>query len=182
MVHSLSLSLPPSLRSASLSCAQSSGSASVTCSNEYINPLSLEGDFIDEGDEEGGDPTVGMGTGRRKKRSTVKRTLRNKRQEIPIEQGLSENITLVSSLKMWWLWCYSSSFSFLRVAYHQNLMLWSTVSTSDVISLDLLVPVVYKWTSTLAWMRDSFQWDNIKFNLSLTYRQYFCRQTTIITS
>ena len=73
----------------------------MTCSNEYINPLSLEGDFIDEGDEEGGDPTVGMGTGRRKKRSTVKRTLRNKRQEIPTEQGLSENITLVSSLKMW---------------------------------------------------------------------------------
>ena len=70
----------------------------MTCSNEYINPLNLEGDFIDEGDEEGGDPTADMGIGRRKKRSTVKRTLRNKRQEIPIEQGLSENVTLVSNL------------------------------------------------------------------------------------
>ena len=48
------------------------------CSNQYINPLNLEGDFSDQGDEEGGDPTVDMGTGRRKKRSTVTRTLRNK--------------------------------------------------------------------------------------------------------
>ena len=68
------------------------------CSNQYINPLNLEGDFSDQGNEESGDPTVGMGTGRRKKRSTVKRTMRNKRQEAstPNEQGLSENITLVS--------------------------------------------------------------------------------------
>ena len=72
----------------------------MTCSNQYINPLQLVGDSIDEGDE-GGDPTVGMGTGRRKKRSTVKRTLRNKPQEslTPAEQGLSENVTLVSNLK-----------------------------------------------------------------------------------
>ena len=68
-----------------------------SASNQYINPLNLEGEFIDEGDEEGGDPTVGMGTGRRKKRTTVKRTLRNKRQEslMPTEQGISENVTLV---------------------------------------------------------------------------------------
>ena len=70
----------------------------MTCSNQYINPLQLVGDSIDEGDE-GGDATVGMGTGRRKKRRTVKRTLRNKRQEAltPNEQGLSENVTLVSN-------------------------------------------------------------------------------------
>ena len=70
------------------------------CTNEYINPLNLEGEFIAEGDEEGGDPTVTMGTGRRKRRSTVKRTLRNKRQETPTEQGLSENITLVSTQEL----------------------------------------------------------------------------------
>ena len=70
------------------------------CSNQYINPLNLEGDFSDQGDEEGGDPTVDMGTGRRKKRSTVKRTLRNKRQEAPTEQGLSENVTLVSGQEL----------------------------------------------------------------------------------
>ena len=69
----------------------------MMCNNEYINPLNLEGDLSDQGDQEGpgGDPTVSMGTGRRKKRSTVKRTLRNKRQEAPIEQQLSENRTLV---------------------------------------------------------------------------------------
>ena len=79
---------------------QSSGSAGVECTNEYINPLNLDGEFVAEGDEEGGDPTVDMGTGRRKKRSTVKRTLRNKRQETPIEQEVSENVTLVSRQKL----------------------------------------------------------------------------------
>ena len=73
---------------------QSSGGASVTCNSEYINPLNLLGDV---GDQEGGvDPTVGMGTtGGRKKRDTVKRTLK-KRQEAPTEQELSQNVTLVS--------------------------------------------------------------------------------------
>ena len=72
---------------------QSTGGASVTCSSEFINPQNLAGDL---GDQEGGDPTVSMGTGRRKKRSTVKRTLRNKRQEAPTEQQISQNVTLVS--------------------------------------------------------------------------------------
>ena len=72
----------------------------MTCSNQYINALGLGGDAdVDDEQEQGGDPTVSMGTGRRKKRSTVKRTLRNKRQEAPADQGLSENITLVSNLK-----------------------------------------------------------------------------------
>ena len=69
----------------------------MTCSNQYINPLGLGSDGNDSDEQEqGGDPTVGMGTGRRKKRSTVKRTLRNKRQEASTEQGMSENVTLVS--------------------------------------------------------------------------------------
>ena len=42
------------------------------------------------------DPTVSMGSGRRKRRSTVKRILRNKRQDVPsTEQDLSQNITVV---------------------------------------------------------------------------------------
>ena len=68
----------------------------MTCNPQYINPLGLEGDagINIEGRE---DPTVSMGSGRRKKRSTVKRTLRNKRQnEVPTEQDLSQNITVVS--------------------------------------------------------------------------------------
>ena len=65
---------------------QSTGGATVMCQNNYVNPLQLEGDGSDvENQQEGGDPTVGMGTGRRKKRNTVKRTLRNKRQETPTE-------------------------------------------------------------------------------------------------
>ena len=74
----------------------------MTCNNQYINPLGLEGDAeVDDEQEQGGDPTVSMGIGRRKKRSTVKRMLRNKRQEVPTEQGLSENVTqsLVRNLK-----------------------------------------------------------------------------------
>ena len=67
----------------------------MTCNNQYINPLGLEGDAeVDDEQEQGGDPTVSMGIGRRKKRSTVKRMLRNKRQEVPTEQGLSENVTV----------------------------------------------------------------------------------------
>ena len=60
--------------------------------SNYINPLGLEGDI--SGDQEGGaDPTVSMGSGRRKKRSTVKRAL-SKRQEVAQpEQELSENVT-----------------------------------------------------------------------------------------
>ena len=74
----------------------------MTCNNRYINPLDLE---IDEDrtfeQEIGGDPTTEMGTGRRRKRSTVKRALRNKRQDsAPSEQGLSENVTLVSRATM----------------------------------------------------------------------------------
>ena len=62
------------------------GGTTVMCQNNYVNPLQLEGDGSDlENQQEGGDPTVGMGTGRRKKRNTVKRTLRNKRQETPTE-------------------------------------------------------------------------------------------------
>ena len=77
---------------------QSTGGATVVCQGNYINPLQLEGDGGDEeNQQEGGDPTVGMGTGRRKKRSTVKRTLRNKRQETPTEQGLTEDRVWVSS-------------------------------------------------------------------------------------
>ena len=65
---------------------QSTGGATVMCQNNFVNPLQLEGDGSDlENQQEGGDPTVGMGTGRRKKRNTVKRTLRNKRQETPTE-------------------------------------------------------------------------------------------------
>ena len=74
---------------------QSTGAASVTCSPQYINPLGLEGDL--GGNVEGReDPTVSMGSGRRKRRSTVKRILRNKRQDVPsTEQDLSQNITVV---------------------------------------------------------------------------------------
>ena len=65
---------------------QSTGGATVMCQNNFVNPLQLEGDGSDlENQQEGGDPTVGMGTGRRKKRNTVKRTLRNKRQETSTE-------------------------------------------------------------------------------------------------
>ena len=130
----------------------------MVCHDNYINPLPLEGDGSDEqSQQEGGDPTVGMGTGRRKKRSTVKRILRNKRQEAPTELGLSENVTLVSSLKKRQR-RISIAFSFLlRAVYLQNLLiLCSTVSKSDAISLDSLALAVYKWTSTLVWMRDSF--------------------------
>ena len=65
----------------------------MTCNSQYINPLNLVGDV---GDQEGsGGPTVGMGTtGGRKKRETVKRTLK-KRQEAPTDQELSQNVTLV---------------------------------------------------------------------------------------
>ena len=80
--------------------SQSTGDASVTCTPQYINVLGLEGDIT--GDQEGGgDPTVSMGNGgRRKKRSTIKRTLRTKRQEeTAVDQEVSENITLVSKKK-----------------------------------------------------------------------------------
>ena len=72
---------------------QATGGGSVTCTPDYINPLGLQGDI--SGDQEGGDPTVSMGTGRRKKRSTMKRVL-SKRQEVTVaEEELSENVTLV---------------------------------------------------------------------------------------
>jgi hypothetical protein len=72
---------------------QASGGASVTCNSEYINQLGLAGDV---GDQEGGVGTVGMGTvGGRKKRDTVKRTLK-KRQAAPAEQEVSQNVTVVS--------------------------------------------------------------------------------------
>ena len=77
---------------------QSSGAATVTCDNQYINPLMLEDDVGNDPEgQEGGDPTVSMGSGRRRKRSTVKRTLRNKRQEAPSEQDLTELRSLVNS-------------------------------------------------------------------------------------
>ena len=65
------------------------------CTNEYINPLGLTTDEV-RNDQEG-DPTVSMGNGRRRKRrSTVKRTLR-KRQDVPSsDEAVSQNITLVS--------------------------------------------------------------------------------------
>ena len=89
------------MQSTGTGTAKKTGRATVVCQDNYINPLRLEGDGSDEeNQQEGGDPTVGMGTGRRKKRSTVKRILRNKRQETPTEQGLSENITLVSNLHL----------------------------------------------------------------------------------
>ena len=68
----------------------------MTCNTQYVNPLGLQGDITgDREGQEGGDPTVSMGSGRRRKRSTVKRTLRNKRQEAPAEQQETQNITLV---------------------------------------------------------------------------------------
>ena len=77
---------------------QSTGAATVICNDKYINPLRLEGDLSDNQEgQEGGDPTVSMGSGRRRKRSTVKRTLRNKRQEAPAEQDLTEHRSLVNS-------------------------------------------------------------------------------------
>ena len=70
----------------------------MICQGNYINPLQLEGDRSDEQNEqEGGDPTVRMGTGRRKKRSTVKRTLRNRQQEKTTEQDVTESRVLVST-------------------------------------------------------------------------------------
>lgn len=79
--------------------AQFTRGATAVCSNEYINPSQLQGDESDEGNQqEGGDPTVGIGTGRRKRRNTIKRTLRNKRQEAsPSEQGLTEDRILVGA-------------------------------------------------------------------------------------
>ena len=75
-------------------CIQSNGVVTVMCTNEYINPLGLTTDE-DRNDQEG-DPTVSMGNGRRRKRSTVKRTLR-KRQDAPSsDETVSQNITLVS--------------------------------------------------------------------------------------
>ena len=60
----------------------------------YINTLGLSGDI--GGDQEGGgDPTVSMGSGRRKKRSTMKRTLTKRQDVAPVEQEISENVTLV---------------------------------------------------------------------------------------
>ena len=73
---------------------QSTGAASVTCTPQYINPLGLEGDIT--GDQEGGgDPTVSMGTGRRKKRSTIRITRRKRQEPMTEEVELSENVTLV---------------------------------------------------------------------------------------
>ena len=76
-------------------CTQSKGVVTVMCTNEYINPLGLTTDEV-RNDQEG-DPTVSMGNGRRRKRrSTVKRTLR-KRQDVPSsDEAVSQNITLVS--------------------------------------------------------------------------------------
>ena len=70
----------------------------MICNNKYINPLKLEGDSLSDNQEgqEGADPTVSMGSGRRRKRSTVKRTLRNKRQEATAEQDLTEHRSLVN--------------------------------------------------------------------------------------
>ena len=78
---------------------QSTGGATVDCQNNFINPKELDGDGSDEeqNQQEGGDPTVSIGTGRRKKRNTVKRILRNKRQETPTEQDLTEDRVLVST-------------------------------------------------------------------------------------
>ena len=77
--------------------SQSTDTASVTCTNQYINPRELVVESDLNSDEER-DPTVNMGNGRRKKRSTVKRTLRNKRQDVApqVEKDMSENITYVS--------------------------------------------------------------------------------------
>ena len=65
----------------------------MTCKSSYINPLKLK----DDGEvQESIDPTMNMGSGRRRKRSTtVKRKLR-KRQEVTPD--LSENRTLVTNL------------------------------------------------------------------------------------
>lgn len=77
---------------------QSSGAATVTCNGNYINPLMLEGDNNDDENRERGDPTVSMGSGRRKKRSTVKRTLTKRQDASPAEQEFSENRNLVSAV------------------------------------------------------------------------------------
>ena len=72
----------------------------VACSKPYINPLGLESDS-DVINDEGTDPTVIMGNRRRRKRrNTVKRTLRDKRQEDVASQGHdpTEDVTLVSQL------------------------------------------------------------------------------------
>ena len=80
---------------------QSSGTATVICNGRYINPKSLEGDLNDNQDsQEGGDQTQPMGSRRRRKRSTIKRTLRNKRQDVAApDKDLSENITFVSLMR-----------------------------------------------------------------------------------
>ena len=80
---------------------QSSGTATVICDGRYINPKSLEGDLNDNQDsQESGDQTQPMGSRRRRKRSTIKRTLRNKRQDVGAPtKDLSENITFVSLMR-----------------------------------------------------------------------------------
>ena len=76
---------------------QASGAATVMCNANYINPLLLKGDNNDDENQERGDPTVSMGSGRRKKRSTVKRTLTKRQDASPAGQKLSESRNLVST-------------------------------------------------------------------------------------
>ena len=70
----------------------------MTCNSNYINPLMLEDDVNDNENQERGDPTVNMGSGRRKKRRTVKRTLIKRQDTSQAEQEMSENRNLVSAI------------------------------------------------------------------------------------
>ena len=74
---------------------QSTQTASVSCTTEYINPLHLQDDT--GGEQEGVDPTVGMGSGRRKRSSTVKRTLTKRQDNVAAKRELSDNVVLVST-------------------------------------------------------------------------------------
>ena len=77
-------------------CTQSNGVATVMCTNEYINPRGLTTD--EDRNNQEGDPTVSMGNGRRRKRrSTVKRTLKKRQDVSSSDENVSQNVTLVSS-------------------------------------------------------------------------------------
>lgn len=65
------------------------------CTNEYINPRGLTTD--EDRNNQEGDPTVSMGNGRRKRRSTVKRTLKKRQDVSSSDENVSQNVTLVSS-------------------------------------------------------------------------------------
>ena len=61
---------------------------------DFINPEGLSRGA--GGDQEGTDPIVGGGNGRRRRRSLPKRSLKKRQESVmPVEQELSENITLV---------------------------------------------------------------------------------------